>query len=254
MKWLKHHTNARNNLDLKAILREFGTEGYGFYWICLELVGEQSENFRIKAKKNWKNELQDVSRIDQEKIETLLKKFAETGLIDKKALSRGDLYIPKMARYADEYTAKLRRVSGQPPDNIPLEEKRRDKKRREEKRPEASVSFLDNVPEQTLSELHEKYNASKEDIQGKANDLRNYCLAKGKVYKNYKAFLENALKKDYGLLTEKQKQERVRQAELQVAVANIHRSKSPPQAEGGKDISQVPGYKDFRKRITDKKL
>ncbi len=65
-----------------------------------------------------------------------------------------------------------------------------------EKEVENSLSFLRIVPEVTLLELSGKYHISGNGIQSKATDLRLYCEQKGKVYKNYKSFLENAIRKD----------------------------------------------------------
>jgi hypothetical protein len=65
---------------------------------------------------------------------------------------------------------------------------------------ETSVSFLEVLPEQLKAELSEKYQISPKGIQSKATDLLLYCKQKGKSYKDYKAFLENALRKDKGTL------------------------------------------------------
>ena len=36
MKWFKHET--RRNAQLKRLIMEFGLEGYGVYWLCMELI------------------------------------------------------------------------------------------------------------------------------------------------------------------------------------------------------------------------
>lgn len=61
---------------------------------------------------------------------------------------------------------------------------------------EASLSFLEQLPEELKTQLSEKYHISPKGIQSKATDLLLYCKQKGKTYKDYKAFLENALRKD----------------------------------------------------------
>lgn len=60
----------------------------------------------------------------------------------------------------------------------------------------ASLDFLKNVPELVLYELSNKYKISNKGIQSKATDLLLYCQQKGKKYRDYKAFLENAIRKD----------------------------------------------------------
>lgn len=61
---------------------------------------------------------------------------------------------------------------------------------------ENSLSFLEELPEAIKGELSEKYAISPKGIQSKATDLTLYCKQNGKKYKDYKAFLENALRKD----------------------------------------------------------
>lgn len=79
--------------------------------------------------------------------------------------------------------------------NARIEENRIEKNREEEKK-EPSLSFLEKLPTELSTSLSEKYHISPKGIQSKATDLLLYCKQKGKVYKDYKAFLENALRKD----------------------------------------------------------
>ena len=195
MKWFKHETDAHTNLKLQSVIDIHGVGAFGFYWICVELVGLQGENFKLSPEKNWKNYLKKFSGLHEDTIETLLDCFAKTNLIDKRALSRGILYIPKLEERQDEYTQKLRRKSGHNPENVVLEEKREEKNRREDK-PEHHLSFLEKLPDDILTTLSEKYKISPQGIQSKATDLLLYCQSRSKQYKNYKAFLENAIRKD----------------------------------------------------------
>ncbi|MCM8811393.1 MAG: hypothetical protein NC917_07110, partial [Candidatus Omnitrophica bacterium] len=48
------------------------------------------------------------------------------------------------------------------------------------------------------NKVFEKYNVSFTDVKRKAEELYNYCQAKGKRYKNYRAFLRNAIVRDFG--------------------------------------------------------
>lgn len=99
--------------------------------------------------------------------------------------------------------------------NARREEKRIEKNRIEEKT-EPSLSFLEKLPEEVATSLSDKYHISPKGIQSKATDLLLYCKQKGKVYKDYQAFLENALRKDkaklqleYPLAVVKEEQEEI---------------------------------------------
>lgn len=109
---------------------------------------------------------------------------------DNKAYTEGNVQIRN-----ESVTKPVHRL-----DQIRLE-KIREEKEGDPDKPERHLSYLLEIPEEDLTELEKKYNVYREGIKGKAEDLHNYIQAKGKThtYKNYKAFLMNALKKDFGL-------------------------------------------------------
>ncbi len=63
---------------------------------------------------------------------------------------------------------------------------------------EASVNFLKKIPKEVVEEFCLKFKCEPDNITTKANSLFDYCQSKGRKYKNYKAFLSNALRKDFG--------------------------------------------------------
>lgn len=76
-----------------------------------------------------------------------------------------------------------------------LDQDRLDKKR--EDLPHKHLKYLSDIPPEDMKEFTIRFDASPKGIKSKAEDLKLYCEGKGKVYKNYKAFLLNALKKDF---------------------------------------------------------
>lgn len=197
MKWFKHETDAHSNLKLQGLIDKFGLEGYGYYWSCLELIGKSGEEYKVKSTKDWMLYFKKFLNIEIEKQIKILDYLSEKNLIDKAELGKGNLHAPKLAERCDEYTDKVRRKSGQGRDNVRLEENRIEENRRE-KKPHSSLSYLSKIPDTDLEELHAKFDASKSVIQRKAEQMAKYCKSKGKVYKNYRSFLENGLDKDFG--------------------------------------------------------
>jgi hypothetical protein len=61
--------------------------------------------------------------------------------------------------------------------------------------------YLLEIPEADLLAFRQKYEASTGQIKRKGEQMHNYCEANGRVYKNYRAFLENGLDKDFGRRT-----------------------------------------------------
>lgn len=134
MKWFKHETDAYTNLKLQIIRNEFGFEGYGFFWLVLELVAQQGKNFVLSTEKQWFEALMGITGFKKDKLDKFLSRLADLNLIDKKSLTKGILFIPKMSERADEYTAKLLTKSKRvptTPDYVGLEKKRIEENRRE---------------------------------------------------------------------------------------------------------------------------
>jgi len=65
-----------------------------------------------------------------------------------------------------------------------------------------SENYLTDIPLEDLEEFKKKVSATDSQIKNKADDLLNYCRAKGKRYRDYRAFLLNALKKDFPIKSE----------------------------------------------------
>lgn len=61
----------------------------------------------------------------------------------------------------------------------------------------ASMKYLDNIPQEDMKEFVTRFEITPGKVRSVAEDLVLYCQRKGKTYKNYKAFLLNAIKRDH---------------------------------------------------------
>lgn len=59
-----------------------------------------------------------------------------------------------------------------------------------------NLKYLKQIPSEDLEEFKNRFITTDKEIKSKAEDLHLYCERKGRSYKNYKAFLLNALKRD----------------------------------------------------------
>lgn len=66
-----------------------------------------------------------------------------------------------------------------------------------EKKPEYSISYLLKLPLEDLKEFTDIYHATETEIKRKAEKMQSWCVANGRKYKNYKAFLRNGIDKDF---------------------------------------------------------
>jgi hypothetical protein len=64
-------------------------------------------------------------------------------------------------------------------------------------KPSKSREYLLSIPIEDLQEIAGISSATQDDILKKGFQLNDYCLSHGKKYKNYKAFLRNAVTKDF---------------------------------------------------------
>lgn len=121
-------------------------------------------------------------------------------LIDK----NGDVTIKNWNKRQDHYLTGAERVAksrAKQKDvtmnvtNVTLEENRIEENRIEKR--ESSISFLKEIPQEDVDKLLARFEMTSKDLKSKAESLFLYCKSKGKVYKDYRAFLLNALKKDF---------------------------------------------------------
>lgn len=65
-------------------------------------------------------------------------------------------------------------------------------------KPETSFDWIKCVPDADVDELAKAFNTTREFVIQRAEDVRDYCEAKGKKYSNYKAALRNFIKSHRG--------------------------------------------------------
>lgn len=89
-----------------------------------------------------------------------------------------------------------------PPNGNQVSTKRRrklskDKIREDNSGAAASLVYLKNIPDADITEFTTRFDAGEKAIRSKGEDLFLWCESNGRVKRNYKATLLNALKKDF---------------------------------------------------------
>lgn len=100
MKWVKHDTDANLDAKLQNVLLDYGLEGYGLYWYCIELIAGNI------TKDNITFELEHDARIiarntgnTRQKVEEMMRYFVEQGLFEQ---SGNTISCFKIARRLDK--------------------------------------------------------------------------------------------------------------------------------------------------------
>jgi hypothetical protein len=83
MKWIKHDTDANQDAKLQNVMLDYGLEGYGLYWYCIELIAGRVD------KENITFELEHDARIiarntgsTATKVEEMMRYFVKIDLFE----------------------------------------------------------------------------------------------------------------------------------------------------------------------------
>ena len=83
MDWFKHDSNANLDEKLQEVLLDYGLEGYGLYWYCIELiVGKtNTDNITFELKHDARIIARNTGSTPQ-KVEEMMKRFVSLGLFE----------------------------------------------------------------------------------------------------------------------------------------------------------------------------
>lgn len=100
MQWFKHDTSANMDAKLQDVLLDYGLEGYGLYWYCIELIAGKI------SKDNLTFSLEHDARIiarntgsSPQKVQEMMKRFIDIGLFEN---SDGVITCLKLAKRLDQ--------------------------------------------------------------------------------------------------------------------------------------------------------
>jgi hypothetical protein len=85
LKWFKHFTNASDSVRLNKLIDELGVEGYGRYWLLLELIAEESYDGSEEIEVHLRKISAKVQIKFRKKLETFLQKLSDYSLIEFKS-------------------------------------------------------------------------------------------------------------------------------------------------------------------------
>lgn len=171
---------------------------YVHLWVHLLLSANHKEKEflwngeTIKVKRGQlitgRKTLSKETGIQESKIERILKVFKTEQQIEQQTNNKYRLIT--ILNYSSYQKRTAERTTNEQQMNTNNNDNNDNKRER-------SLSYLVNIPEEDLIAFKEK-GYDKSWVVSKGEDLYLYCESKGKKYKNYKAFLFNTLKKDYG--------------------------------------------------------
>lgn len=124
MKWFKHQTDASDDIKIKRLEDKFGVSGYAAFFKIIEKIGKEGHNYALDTKKYPTEFLAKDFGIEKKVFDECLTFMNELGLITTK---KDFIFCANMKKYADEYTEKKGRKSGQGRDFVGVDKNRLDK-------------------------------------------------------------------------------------------------------------------------------
>jgi hypothetical protein len=114
VKYINHMTTSVDDDKHVASIEACGLEGYGAYWVIAEKIGAQirPEQINVWITRSWTKWAQILS-VSTRKCHSIIETLSELHLIllvsNEKYAAIG---MPNLLKYADEYTKKILRDSG----------------------------------------------------------------------------------------------------------------------------------------------
>lgn len=111
MKWFKHDSNMRNELEMKLIRSKFGAEGYGIYCSLKEVVAEyvDANNLEDWGSVHPLHTIETLAKecdTTPERLKEFLEFCNEKNIFEKKD---GRLFDPLINRQLDNFFDRVRR-------------------------------------------------------------------------------------------------------------------------------------------------
>lgn len=100
MLWFKHDANANADSKLQNVLLDYGLEGYGLYWYCIELITGKVDvnNITFQLEHDARIIARNTGSTSQ-KVEEMMRYFIKIGLFEN---SNGMITCMKIAKRLDQ--------------------------------------------------------------------------------------------------------------------------------------------------------
>jgi hypothetical protein len=111
MEWFRHDSNANLDEKLQEVLLDYGLEGYGLYWYCIELiVGKTSaDNITFELKHDARVIARNTNSTPQ-KVEEMMKRFITLGLFENEENKITCLKVAKRLMSSATSNPKMRHL------------------------------------------------------------------------------------------------------------------------------------------------
>ena len=122
MKWFKHETDAMDSEKMKALIHEFGFEGYGWFWRIMEIVAKKMDETNrchyTQPVSEWCLNL----KVKRKKLSLFLELIQfQTNIKAVYSEDKLRIEIPNLLKKRDNYTKDLQVADKKNGRNFPLD-------------------------------------------------------------------------------------------------------------------------------------
>lgn len=201
MKWIQHDTDANQDAKLQNVLLDYGLEGYGLYWYCIELIAGKvdANNITFELEHDARVIARNTGSTPQ-KVEEMMRYFVNIGLFENSNNTITCLKLAKRLTQSMTSNPQMREIiknfKGHDAVMIPSDEVMQDKIRLEEKRvdkPKKPVSrFTPPTQEEVFEYMQERDFAHRKETEAFVNfyESKGWLVGKSKM-KDWKAAVRN---------------------------------------------------------------
>jgi len=203
MKWFKHDSDANLDAKLQNVMLDYGLEGYGLYWYCIEMiVGKiDQDNLTFQLEHDARIIARNTGSTAQ-KVEEMMRYFVKLGLFDDR---NGDIVCLKLLNRIDKSMTSnngLRRAidqlkSGESHDPVMtescknrIEKNRTEENRTEEKSKGKSSRFVPPTHAEVFVYCDERQNNVDPERFINFYESKGWMVGKNKM-KDWKAAVRN---------------------------------------------------------------
>ena len=168
MDWFRHDSNANLDEKLQEVLLDYGLEGYGLYWYCIELiVGKtNTDNITFELKHDARIIARNTGSTPQ-KVEEMMKRFVTIGLFENvdgkitclkvaKRLMSSATSNPQMRNLIQNIKISHDSVMTAS-DKISPDKTRLDKIRLDKNKPSRAVALVNEYVDDGFNQFYEAY-------------------------------------------------------------------------------------------------
>ncbi len=204
--YFSHDSNARRDPKMISLINKKGSEGYGMFWILIEILREQ-EDFKIDITKSYAiSSLSAEMKTTDDHVKEFISECIRVELIESDGVfiwsnslnERMSIYKQKIERFSS-MGKKSQESRKKSPTLLKSNNDEQEEIKERQAPAKSQLKILEDddsfrIILESLLKLDEFKNLTREHIVSQRNKAVDWAKSKGKRYKNYESYFKNWLR------------------------------------------------------------